>query len=393
MKVPFNDLYAQHHEIRSNIDEAIEQTIESSSFVGGHAVRRFEERFAAYCEVEFAIGVSSGTDALRIALQALDVGQGQAVITVPNTFIATVEAIMLVGARPIFVDIDPTAYTMDPASLRAYLNTACRADPISGRPVDKRTGETVTTIIPVHLYGYPADMDAILAIALEFELNVVEDACQAHGAIYYTSSNGQSIPKRAGTFGHLGCFSFYPGKNLGAMGEGGAVITDNPELAEKIHLLRNHGQIEKYNHILSHGANCRLDALQAAILDVKLRMLDEWNARRRNLAALYSDGLGGMRVTIPTTKAYGEHVYHLYVVQVEERDHVRDYLAACDIETGLHYPIPLHLQKALQWLEVSRGNYPVTERMADRLLSLPMFPHMSIAQVEYVCDTLAQAVA
>lgn len=391
MKIPFNDLHAQNDEIRSDIEKAIEQTIESSAFVGGHAISRFEQNFAEYCGTKHALGVSSGTDALRLALQALNVGPGQAVITVPNTFMATVEAIILVGAVPIFVDIDPITYTMDPASLRAYLDAGCRLDPLSGRPVDSASGNVVTTIVPVHMYGFPAHMDAILAIASEHTLSVVEDACQAHGATYY-STNGQLVPKKAGSIGQLGCFSFYPGKNLGAMGEGGAVVTNDEALAERIRLLRNHGQVEKYHHDISNGSNSRLDTLQAAILDAKLRMLDEWNGRRRQIAEIYNSCLEASNVVLPKTKEYGDHAYHLFVIQVEGRDQIRSRLADLEIETGLHYPIPLHLQRGLQYLKLGPGSYPRTERMAERLLSLPMHPNLTPSQAEYVCDALIEAV-
>ena len=391
MKVPFNDIHAQHIDLRFQIDEAIERAINSSNFVGGRAVSQFEENFAAYCGTKFAIGVSNGTDALRLALQSLDIGQGQAVITAPNTFIATAEAILLVGATPIFVDIDPATYTIDPGLLLSYLETSCTLHRKSGRPVSKRTGDTIAAIIPVHLYGFPADMNAILDIASAYNLDVIEDACQAHGAAHMSSNNG-SLPIRAGALGRLGCFSFYPGKNLGAMGDGGAVTTEDGELAVRIRLLRNHGQIKKYDHVLSHGSNCRLDSLQAAILDVKLRRLDEWNSRRREIAAHYVDHLEGSGVTLPQTRPYGEHVYHLFVVQVEDRDRIQRHLAESNIESGLHYPIPLHLQQGLKYLGLERGSFPETEAMADRLLSLPMYPHMDMAQIEYVCDVLIEAV-
>ena len=245
--------------------------------------------------------------------------------------------------------------------------------------------------MPVHLYGFPADMDAILAIAIEHELHVVEDACQAHGAAY-RSSNGQTVVKKAGTLGQLGCFSFYPGKNLGAMGEGGAVLTDDESLAAKVRLLRNHGQIEKYRHVIPNGSNCRLDTMQAAILNIKLRKLDEWNARRLRIAEIYYTGLEGLSITLPETKSYGEHAYHLFVVQVEERNEIRRRLAMCDIETGLHYPVPLHLQPGLQCLGLGPGSFPVSEKIAERLLSLPMHPHLTPEQAEYVCEVLTEAV-
>lgn len=391
MKVPFNDLYAQHNELRPQITQAIHRTIDTSSFIGGQAVSQFEDNFAAYCGAKFAVGVSSGTEALRLALQALDIGQGDAVITVPNTFMATVEAVVLVGATPVFVDIDPTTYTMEPELLRSYLQSSCSLDQESGRPVDKSTGDIIAAIMPVHLYGFPADMDPILDLASEYRLAVVEDACQAHGAVYFSTRNGLT-PRKAGTLGNIGCFSFYPGKNLGAMGDAGAVITEDAQLAEKIRLLRNHGQITKYDHVLSRGSNCRLDSLQAAILDVKLQKLDEWNSRRRRIAAEYSERLERSGITLPRVSSYGEHVYHLFVVQIEDRDQIQQQLAMNGIETGLHYPIPLHLQRGLRNLGLGPGMYPETEEMAKKLLSLPMHPHMDMSQIGYVCDTLLKEV-
>jgi dTDP-4-amino-4,6-dideoxygalactose transaminase len=391
MKVPFNDLRLQHAELRSELQAAFDRALDKSAFVGGPAVQQFEANFAAYCGARHAIGVSNGTEALRLALQALKVGPGQAVITVPNTFIATAEAITLVGAHPIFVDVDPVTYTLDPKALQHFLEHNCRPDPSTGRPVDVATGHTVSVVIPVHLYGFPAPMTEIHNLANRYGLAVVEDAAQAHGATYLLRNGGEATHK-AGTTGQFGCFSMYPGKNLGAIGEAGAIITNDSELAEQARLLANHWQTERYIHATPVGTNGRLDALQAAILDVKLKRLDEWNACRRRIAAHYCSRLSDSAVVTPQAPAYGEHIYHVYLVQVDRRDQVRRALAEHGVETGLHYPVPLHLQQAFGYLQQGPGTFPVTEAVARRLLSLPMYPHMEPAQVDYVCDALLRAI-
>jgi dTDP-4-amino-4,6-dideoxygalactose transaminase len=390
MKVPFNDLRRQHDEVRAAIQSAFDHALDNSAFVGGAAVKQFETSFAEFCGVKHAIGVSNGTEALRLALQALGVGPGQAVITVPNTFIATAEAIMLVGAHPIFVDVDPVSYNLDPQALQAYLETACGRDPVTGRPVDKDSGATITVVMPVHLYGFPADMQAIHKLAKQYGLDVVEDSAQAHGATY-TLQNGKTTVHKAGTTGRLGCFSMYPGKNLGGIGEAGAVITNDDELARQVRLLSNHGQTERYIHSTAVGSNGRLDSIQAAVLDIKLKRLDEWNNCRRQHAEHYNARLEGTRVTAPKALPYGEHIYHVYLVQVEDRDRVRQQLSERGVETGLHYPVPLHLQEAFRFLEQGPGSFPVTEQVAERLVSLPMFPHLTSDQVDYVCDELIKA--
>lgn len=390
MKVPFNDLKRQHEEVREEIQAAIDDALDRSAFIGGSAVKQFETSFAAFCGTKHAIGVANGTEALRLALQALGVGPGQAVITVPNTFIATAEAITLVGAHPVFVDIDPVTYNMDPEALAQYLKTACGHDPVTGRPVDKDSGATVTTVLPVHLYGFPADMQAIHSLAKQYGLDVVEDSAQAHGATY-TLRNGTTSVHKCGSTGRLGCFSMYPGKNLGGIGEAGAVVTNDDELARQVRLLSNHGQTERYIHSTAVGTNGRLDAIQAAVLDIKLKRLDEWNDCRRKVAEHYAARLEGTSITAPKALPYGEHIYHVYLVQVENRDQVRQRLSERGVETGLHYPVPLHLQEAFRYLEQGPGSFPVTEQVAERLLSLPMFPHLTSDQVDYVCDELIQA--
>jgi dTDP-4-amino-4,6-dideoxygalactose transaminase len=392
MKVPFNDLRLQHDEVRAEIQAAVDHALDHSAFVGGPAVKQFETNFAAFCGARHAIGVSNGTEALRLALQAIGVGPGQAVITVPNTFIATAEAIALVGAHTLFVDVDPVTYTLDPQALASYLETACGRDPVTGRPVDRESGATITTVLPVHLYGFPADMQAIHTIARQWGLEVVEDAAQAHGASY-TLQNGATTTHKCGSTGRLGCFSMYPGKNLGGIGEAGAVITNDDELARQVRLLANHGQTERYIHSTAVGTNGRLDAVQAAVLDIKLKRLDEWNDCRRKAAAHYTARLDGSRVTTPRALPYGEHIYHVFLVQVEERDRVRQQLGERGVETGLHYPVPLHLQEAFRHQEQGPGSFPVTEQVAARLLSLPMFPHLTPDQIDYVCDELLKATA
>ena len=394
MNIPLVDLRAQHDELRAEIDAAVRDIIDRSSFIGGPYVEAFERDFAAYCGVSHAIGCASGTDALKLALMAVGVRPGDVVITVPHTFIATVEAISLVGAHPIFVDIDAATYTMSPARLAEYVETDCRVDS-DGRLMDRASGRPVTAIIPVHLYGLPADMDPILALAERHGLKVVEDACQAHGAVYWKTEDGGRKAEnggRAGTLGDVGCFSFYPGKNLGAMGEAGALVTDDAEIAQRAHILRDHGQRERYVHVSPDGWNGRLDALQAAVLSIKLRKLDEWNEQRRRAARWYNERLSGNeRITLPVEPAYGKHVYHLYVVRVPERDRQRERLAEKGVATGLHYPIPLHLQEAYRRLGHRKGDFPVSEEAARSVLSLPMYPHLTEAQVDYICRSLREA--
>jgi dTDP-4-amino-4,6-dideoxygalactose transaminase len=362
MRIPFVDLKHQYHEIKTELQEAIEGVLERGIFVGGEEVERFEEEFAQYCGVRFAVGVGSGTEALYLALLACRVGSGHEVITVPNTFIATTEAITLTGAQPVFVDIDPETYTMDAGQIESAITERTKA------------------IIPVHLYGQPADMAPILAVAERHNLLVVEDAAQAHGAVY----NG----KKVGGFGTAACFSFYPTKNLGAYGEGGAVVTDNEEIAQRVMMLRDHGSKQKYSHE-TEGINSRLDTLQAAILRIKLRHLDRWNQQRGERAALYDDFLqGSEKVIRPTVREGCTHVYHLYVIRSTERDRLREHLRSKEIITGIHYPVPLHLQPAYSYLGLGEGTYPVTERAARDILSLPMYPKLRGEDVETVAQVI-----
>jgi dTDP-4-amino-4,6-dideoxygalactose transaminase len=362
MQVPFLDLKAQNDPLRAEILSSIEEVIDKSAFAGGPFVAKFEEEFAAYCQTQTAIGVGNGTDALWFALLALGVGPGDEVITVAHTFMATAEAISYCGAKPVFVDIDATTYTMDPALLEKAITRKTKA------------------IIPVHLYGQMADMDPIMEIAIRHKLPVIEDACQAHGATYKG--------RKAGSIGLAGCFSFYPGKNLGAFGEAGAVVTNDRAFADKIRVLRDHGQEKKYFHSMV-GWNGRMDGIQAAVLRVKLKSLERGNAARRENARLYGAHLvDNENLVLPTSTSENAHVFHLYVVRVKDRDNVLQDLAARGISCGIHYPRPVHLQKAYEGLGLGPGSLPITEMCADEALSLPMFPELTPAQVNAVAQEL-----
>jgi dTDP-4-amino-4,6-dideoxygalactose transaminase len=366
-KVPFLDLKSHHAPLREEINSAIQEVIDESAFAGGRFVTQFEADFAAYCRCPYAIGVGSGTEALWLSLLALDVGPGDEVITVPNTFMATAEAITYCGARPVFVDVDERTYTMDPAALEQAVRTETKA------------------IIPVHLFGQPADMDPILALARERGLFVIEDACQAHGAEYKG--------RRVGTLGDAACFSFYPGKNLGAFGEAGAVVTYDAELQERIRILRDHGQVRKYHHSMV-GWNCRMDGIQAAVLRIKLRHLEKGNQLRRSHAAHYNQALHGIEgVVLPIQAAYAHHVYHLYAIRTRERDEAMRFLADWGIGCGVHYPVPVHLQDAYQTLGYRQGAFPIAERCAMEFVSLPMFPELTRLQVEIVAQAVTKAIA
>jgi len=367
MNVPFLDLRAQHDPLRQEIMTAVQEVVDRSAFAGGPYVTAFEEDFAAFCQTKFAIGVGNGTDALWLALLALGVGPGDEVITVPSTFMATAEAISYTGAKPVFIDIDERTFTMDPALLERAITPRTKA------------------VIPVHLFGQVADMDPILAIARKHGLPVLEDACQAHGAEYRG--------RRAGSLGIAGAFSFYPGKNLGAWGEAGAVTTNDPALAQKIRVLRDHGQDKKYYHS-DIGWNGRMDGIQGAVLRIKLKGLAKGNAARRAHAAYYDQhlaGLPGLKVTPPAP--YGVPVYHIYAVRVAERDRVLQALTQRGIGCGIHYPIPVHLQRAYASLGHAAGSFPVAERCAQEFLSLPMFPELTPAQLEQVVSEVRSALA
>jgi dTDP-4-amino-4,6-dideoxygalactose transaminase len=388
-RVPFLDLVGIHAELEKELVSVFQDALTTASFIGGPMVEHFEQAFAAYCETRFAIGVNSGTDALRFALMAAGVGEASSVVTVPNTFIATTEAISQAGALPEFVEIDERTYNMDAQALREFLEQRCSRDG-AGRLISKRTGRAVTAVIPVHLYGQCADIDSIQGLADRYNLTVIEDACQAHGAEYF--SNRENRWKKAGSIGKAAAFSFYPGKNLGACGEAGVVTTNDEELARKIRMIRDHGQSKKYYHDME-GYNGRLDAIQAGFLTVKLKYLPTWNQSRREHARRYNDRFAcEMGIVTPHEPAWSKAVYHLYVVQVDNRKAAIEALANEGIDTGIHYPIPLHLQKAYANLGYRPGDFPVSERVARRILSLPMFPAMSQADQERVADALARAV-
>ena len=386
-QVPFLDLIAPHVELEAELVESFRSALRGAQFIGGAAVTNFEKNFAAYHDVAECIGVASGTDALLLALMAGGVKPGETVLTTSNTFIATAEAISQAGAIPEFIDIDESTYNLSPARLRACLEN-CPKDS-SGRPVSRRTGTVISAVLPVHLYGQMADMDAIEEIAAEFHLLVFEDACQAHGAEYF--SHRRNAWRKAGSIGVAAAFSFYPGKNLGACGEGGAVTTQDAELAARVRMLRDHGQSQKYYHQVV-GFNGRLDAIQAGILDIKLKHLPEWTRLRREAAARYDRNFKDTpQVVTPVTPAYARPVYHLYVVRVQERDEVQRSLNAAGIGTGIHYPVPIHLQNAYTSLGYRAGDLPITERCVPELLSLPMFPQLTEEQQNKVVDATIKA--
>lgn len=363
--IPLVDLKAQYATIRPQIDAALQCVLDSTAFILGPDVARFEQEFAAFCTVQQCVGVSSGTAALELTLRAAGVGAGHEVITVAHTFIATAEAISAVGARPIFVDIDPHTYTMSPAALANAITPATRA------------------VIPVHIYGHPCDMDGVNTVAAAYNLFVIEDAAQAHGALW----NG----KPAGALAHAGCFSYYPGKNLGAYGDAGAVTTDDPALADHVRLLRNHGRRGKYWHE-QVGFGARLDTLQAAVLAAKLPYLAAWTAARRRLAARYLALLADCDVVLPAVHAQADPAWHLFVIRTPRRDELLAYLQQHGVEAGVHYPVPLHLQPAYAHLGYNRGALPVTEEVAATCLSLPLYPELSQAQQDRVVRLVREAV-
>ncbi len=370
MNIPFLDLVTPHVELEPELLEVVRSALRTGRFVGGPEVEGFEREFAQFCRTDHCAAVNSGTDALRFALIAAGVGKGDTVVTVPNTFIATTEAITQAGAEVAFVDVDERTYNMDPESLREYL---------------KARGP-VKAVIPVHLYGQMADMDAILEIAEEFGLIVSEDACQAHGAEYYSRKHSRWF--RAGSMGRAAAFSFYPGKNLGACGEGGAVTTNDAAIAARVKMLRDHGQSKKYYHEIE-GYNGRLDAIQCGMLRVKLRHLEEWNGLRRRAAQRYAELLSGAGdIILPFEPEWSHAVYHLYVIRTAARDEMQNRLGGQKIGTGLHYPVPLHLQAAYARLGLRSGDFPITERLASEILSLPMFPQLTPSQQQGVAGAL-----
>lgn len=363
MKVKFLDLKAQYETIKEEIQKEINWVLENTSFILGDKVKEFEKNFAFYCNKKYAVAVNSGTSALHLALLCYGIKEGDEILVPVNTFIATAESVSYTGAKPVFVDMDSKDFCMNPEKIQEKITARTKA------------------IIPVHLYGQSAEMDKIIEIAKRNNLIIIEDCCQAHGAEY----NGKKVPVT-----ETGCFSFYPGKNLGAYGEAGAILTDNEQVAEKARMLRDHGQKEKYNHKYI-GYNYRMTGFQGAILNVKLRHLNEWIRLRREKAALYSSLLNGaFGVEIPKEQEYAKHVYHLYVIRTRERDKLAEHLKNKEIDTGMHYPIPLHLQEAYSFLWHKAGDFPAAEQAAKEILSLPMFPELTEEQIRYVADAIKE---
>ena len=363
MTVPFVDLRSQYLSIKKEIDEAIARVLDTTSFILGREVEAFEEAFAEYTGALFCVGLNSGTAAIQLAVTACGLGAGDEVIVPANTFFATAEGVSTAGATPVFVDADAASYNLDVSKIEAAITERTRA------------------IMPVHLYGQSADLDPIFEIAERHKLLVIEDAAQAHGSLYKG--------RRVGALGQAGCFSFYPGKNLGAYGEGGAVVTNDAEVARRVRLLRDHGSERKYHHEII-GYNFRLEGIQGAVLRVKLRHLDKWNELRREHAARYTELLQASGLTLPGEMPYASHVYHLYVVQTDERDRLQQTLSEAGVQTGIHYPIPIHLQTAYAFLNHRRGDFPVAERQAERVLSLPMFPELTEEQIRHVAEAIGK---
>jgi dTDP-4-amino-4,6-dideoxygalactose transaminase len=386
--IPFLDLVTPHVELEQELTEVFQKALRSAGFIGGPMVEDFEKAFATFCDASHSVAVSSGTDALRFALMASGVKPGDVVLTVPHTFIATTEAISQAGALPEFVDIDARTYNMDPAKLAEYLEQQCTVDD-TDKLVSRRSGRPVTAVVPVHLYGQMADMDAILELAERYRLVVIEDACQAHGAEYFSKKHNRWM--KAGSMGRATAFSFYPGKNLGACGEAGAATTNDAGIAKTMKMLRDHGQATKYYHDIE-GYNGRLDAIQAGLLHVKLAHLPKWNAQRRGRAAEYKLLLESADASVapPYEPSWSRAVYHLYVVRIADRERFMDHLKKAGIGSGIHYPIPLHLQKAYGSMNYTVGDFPVTEKAAAEIVSLPMFPQLTTVQQTRVAEEIVK---
>jgi dTDP-4-amino-4,6-dideoxygalactose transaminase len=381
--IPFLDLVTPHLELEQELTGVFHRALRTAGFIGGPMVEEFEKAFAAFCDASHAIAVSSGTDALRFAIMTCGVQPGDVVLTVPHTFIATTEAISQAGAMPEFVDIDERTYNMSVEKLQQYLEEQCTRDR-SGRLISQRSGRPVTAVVPVHLYGQMADMDSILRLAEQYNLTVIEDACQAHGAEYFSKDLNRWM--KAGSMGRAAAFSFYPGKNLGACGEAGAVTTNDAYVADKIKMLRDHGQAKKYHHDVE-GYNGRLDAIQAGLLHAKLSHLAKWNTQRRDHAVEYNRLLANNEaLTIPYEPSWSRAVYHLYVIRADDRDGMMLYLKEAGISTGIHYPIPLHLQRAYVSLNYCLEDFPVARRVASEIVSLPMFPQLTADQQARVAE-------
>jgi dTDP-4-amino-4,6-dideoxygalactose transaminase len=388
-KVPFVDLVSLHKDLESELLQVCKRVIETAGFIGGPEVEGFEREFAEYCDTKYCVGVNSGTDALRFALIAAGIRPGDIVITVPNTFIATTEAISQAGALPDFVDIDESTFNMDTAELKNYLETRCKFDAATDRYIHKATGRPVTAVVPVHLYGQMADMDAIGEIAQQYKLTIIEDACQAHGAQYFSKKQNRWLT--AGSVGRAAAFSFYPGKNLGACGEGGAITTNDAELAKKCAILRDHGSAKKYFHDIE-GYNGRLDSIQAGMLRVKLKHLAAWNEQRRECARAYDELLGPLKGSVdsPMEASYSRSVYHLYVIRTAFRNELQKHLTEAGVGTGIHYPIPLHLQAAYASMGWKAGDFPKSEAVALQILSLPVYAGLTPSQQNQVVGAIAQ---
>jgi dTDP-4-amino-4,6-dideoxygalactose transaminase/acetyltransferase-like isoleucine patch superfamily enzyme len=383
--VPFLDLVTPHLELETELTEAFRKSLHTAGFVGGPVLEQFEKAFADFCSVNDSIAVSSGTDALRFAIMACGVRPGDVVLTVPNTFIATTEAISQAHAIPEFVDIDDRTYNMSPVMLQRFLEKQCVRNK-AGKLISLRNGRPVTAVVPIHLYGQMADMDAILSLADQYGLTVIEDACQAHGAEYFSKKLNRWM--KAGSMGLAAAFSFYPGKNLGACGEGGAVTTNDSSLAEKVKMLRDHGQVKKYYHDVE-GYNGRLDTIQAGILHVKLPHLERWNAQRREHTLEYRRILSAdTELCLPFEPSWSKAVYHLYVVRTSNREGLMSHLREAGIGAAIHYPIPLHLQKAYTTLNYSVGDFPVAEGVSSEIISLPMFPQLTAKQQARVAEAI-----
>ncbi len=361
--IPVFDLKRQYEYLKEELDNAFTNVFESGNFVLGENVRLFEEEFANYLGAGFAVGVGSGTEALHLSLKACDVGPGDEVITVPNTAVPTISAISFAGARPVLVDVTPDTYTIDT------------------KKIEKKITNKTKAIMPVHLYGHSAEMEQVMKLADAYDLRIIEDACQAHGAKY----NG----KNAGTLGDMGCFSFYPTKNLGAYGDGGIVVTNNEELYNRLIMLRNYGEVKKFTSKIE-GFNSRLDEIQAAVLRVKLKHLDTWTNRRREIATLYQQLLFNSNVQLPCERQWAEHVYHLFVIRINKRDALKDYLQEHGVGTHIHYPIPIHFQEAYKKLGYNAGDFPISERNAGEILSLPIYPELTTEEVETVAGLITE---
>ncbi len=363
MKIEFVDLQKQYQTYKPEFDEAIHAVLNKSNYILGEEVEKFEKDFATYCETKHCIGVASGTDALFLILKALEIGHGDEVITVSNTFIASALTISMAGATPVFVEMDEKTYNIDPQAIEAKITAKTKA------------------IMPVHLYGQPAAMEELQAIAKKHNLYIVEDACQGHGSRYKG--------KRVGGIGNAAAFSFYPGKNLGAYGDGGAITTNDDDLAFKMRMLRNYGQKVKYHHLMK-GFNSRLDTIQAAVLNVKLKYLDQWNSRRREIAQKYTELLSPLGIKTPFVSPDCEHIFHIYLIQVEKRDELMKYLGTQGITALIHYPVPIHMQEAYKELGYKKGDFPKTETYSEKILSLPMFAELTDEEVEYICSKIKE---